>query len=337
MGCCGILRQGSEGGRIMNNIDRGLLHQLIRGCAESERQLYDAAQWAQNRGVKVILKSYAQQHKEFAVNLTQFAPDVDQALTLLKPRYEVSRGWNDLWAGITVRRQRRQQIAINHALAQEEILLHEYEKILDQSPPFAIESVIREQETAVRDTRDHLALMAAPDSEQTLMVRLFEDAATADRAVAKLKQAGIASNAVYQIPVKQVEVFEEDAKEQTRTRWETVLASMIFGGTLGALLSVVLIVGKLIYFPDVGGFLLQSPLGASIEMLVIGLATGALFALFAGLLISEGEVEDDTYFYEQSLSHGTALVAVYTSPAEHAEIEEILGIEQQFEVEPQLA
>lgn len=319
----------------MSDISTNLLKHIIEECRESENRLYDAAQIAQNRGLKLVLKSYAEQHGHMAAGLGKVTPDVAIEHEPTKPGSAIERGWVNLRAGLTVRRQYRQQVAIQAALEQEDHLLSRYEEALQHAWPADLGTLLTTQHVDIRTIRNALAMLAAPPSEQTLLVRLFDEAATADQVVAQLEQAGVPASEVYQAPITRVETFDAESEARLRSRWETALTSMLIGGGIGALFALFLYVSQRIYFPNLGGLLAATPLTLAIEMLLIGILTGALFALIAGALIGESAVEDDAYLYEESLGEGAALVAVYASPEARPKIEQILGIKHQFEVEPQ--
>jgi hypothetical protein len=92
-----------------------------------------------------------------------------------------------------------------------------------------------------------------------------------------------------------------------------------------------------IYFPQVNGIVDDSPTGVLVEYLLGGALVGAIFGLYFSIIIGQDIVEDDAYFYEQSLENGKVLVAVPATPTNRTDVEKVLGLQHQFEVKPQTA
>jgi hypothetical protein len=75
--------------------------------------------------------------------------------------------------------------------------------------------------------------------------------------------------------------------------------------------------------------------GALLEYLVGGALVGAIFGLYFSIFIGQDIVEDDAWLYEQSLENGRVLLAVGTTAANRAAVARALGLQHQFEVQPQ--
>ena len=93
--------------------EKEIINHLIQLCRQSERRILNTAEHIRNRGLKMVLKGYAQQRARFG----------DELRTLLgvnnlvaKPdehtRGGLKRGWLDIKAVLTVQRQRRQRMLL---------------------------------------------------------------------------------------------------------------------------------------------------------------------------------------------------------------------------------
>ena len=120
-------------------------------------------------------------------------------------------------------------------------------------------------------------------------------------------------------------------------RWETMVAAALVGAVIGCLIVLPFAIAQRIYFPQLNGLVANSPTGVLIEYLVGGALVGAIFGLYFSIFIGQDIVEDDAYFYEQSLENGKVLVAVPATPTNRADVEKVLGLQHQFEVKPQTA
>jgi hypothetical protein len=82
------------------------LSRLFEACHASQEAYVDAAQHTRNRGLKLVLKSYAQERAQFQEQLRAVAdepvPPASQATSSA-----LGRGWASLRAWFTIRRQSR--------------------------------------------------------------------------------------------------------------------------------------------------------------------------------------------------------------------------------------
>ncbi len=131
--------------------------------------------------------------------------------------------------------------------------------------------------------------------------------------------------------------YVNDKPDRERARWETMVAAALVGAVIGCLIVLPFAIAQRIYFPQLNGLVANSPTGVLIEYLVGGALVGAIFGLYFSIFIGQDIVEDDAYFYEQSLENGKVLVAVPATPTNRADVEKALGLQHQFEVKPQTA
>jgi uncharacterized protein (TIGR02284 family) len=306
---------------------------LIQALKASERRLYSAAEHIRNRGLKLVLKSYVQQRVRAAHDLWQMTPTAD-ALTEERVAANLfSRGWTDVKATMTVKRQGRQALVLQEVAQEEADLLNHYSEALKQLLPDGLQELIRRQYQELRLIHRRLMQLAA-DADQRVLVRLFNNGARAEAVLQHLQQAGFAADDLYTTTVDDLAVYADNAKAKRRSLRDTVLTVLMLGALLGAGLGLLLGVGHRLYFPEVPGVFSTTPAGVMMELIVGGALIGALFGTIFGFLMGRDAVEDDAYLYTESLQDGDTLVAVFTDRAKAAEAERLIGLRHQFEVEP---
>jgi hypothetical protein len=196
---------------------------------------------------------------------------------------------------------------------------------------------VHRQLAALYAAERRLASLAAPRSGNTMLVRLYERPDQAEQVVSALEGAGVARDQVLVADVERLRPYEQDTEGRQRTRFETMLAAALVGAVLGALILLPFAIALRIYFPQLNGFFADTPAGLLLEYVIGGALVGAIFGLYFSIFIGQDIVEDDAYFYEQSLENGRVLVAVPATANNRPAVEQVLGLQHQFEVKPQAA
>ena len=122
-----------------------ILNRLSQACYASQEAYADAAQHTRNRGLKLVLKSYAQERAQFQAQLRTFA-DEPAARVAQATGSALGRGWASLRAWFTIRRQSRQRMLMQKALESDKAAIAAYEDVLRQPLPLALDK------TAARPT-----------------------------------------------------------------------------------------------------------------------------------------------------------------------------------------
>jgi uncharacterized protein (TIGR02284 family) len=318
-----------------HNPTKEMLDRLIELCRASERRHFDAAQHARNRALKLILKTSAEQRSRFGAELAELSasdqntPNQPDAATA-----GLDRGASNLRSWFTLRRQRRQRVAMQNALNADTEAIAAYEEAINQNPAPAVATVLNRQLGELRLAAKRLAAMSAPSTERTLLVRLYEEDATADQVVRTLQENGVPRDQIYSAPVEQAGVYAKDNDERTRSRGETWVAGALWGGLLGLVVMLPFAIAQRLFLPQLPSVVLDGPYAVMIEWLLAATIAGAFIGSVFSLLIGQDIAEDDAYLYEESLEHGRRMVAVFTAPEQRASVEQILGLRHQFEVDP---
>lgn len=313
-----------------------ILSRLSQACFDSQESYAYAAQHTRNRGLKLVLKSYAQERAQFQEQLRRFAPE-SGSLGGESSGSALGRGWASMRAWFTVRRQSRQRILMQKALQSDKAAITVYEDALRQQLPPDLMTLAREQLAAFYQAESRLTSFTAPRRDGALLVRLYERPEQVTQVVSALEGAGVQRDQVLVADVDQLNPYVSDKPDRERARWETMVAAALVGAVIGCVIVLPFAIAQRIYFPQLNGLVADSPTGVLIEYLVGGALVGAIFGLYFSIFIGQDIVEDDAYFYEQSLENGKVLVAVPATPTNRADVEKVLGLQHQFEVKPQTA
>lgn len=312
------------------------LSRLSQACYDSQESYAYAAQHTRNRGLKLVLKSYAQERAQFQEQLRRFAHE-PAPLTPQGTGNVLDRGWASMRAWFTIRRQSRQRMLMLKALQSDKTAITVYEDALRQQLPSELDALVRSQLAALHQSENRLTSLAAPRRDGALLVRLYERPEQVVQVVSALEGAGVQPDQVYVADVDHLAPYVNDKPDRERARWETMVAAALVGAVIGCLIVLPFAFAQRIYFPQLNGIIADSPTGVLVEYLVGGALVGAIFGLYFSIFIGQDIVEDDAYFYEQSLENGKVLVAVPATPTNRADVEKVLGLQHQFEVKPQTA
>ncbi len=151
-----------------------------------------------------------------------------------------------------------------------------------------------------------------------LITGLFETEASAEEAVAHLKQIGYTQNEISVI-MKDRNAAREFAVDTGSHTMEGVGTGAAIGGTIGAVLAGLLAVGS-VAIPGVG-LLAAGPLAA----MLAGAGAGGLAGSLLGWLVGVGIPEDVAPYYERGLQAGGIVVAVATHAGDENRVRDILN------------
>ncbi len=324
---------------MMESEQRSLSHTLSRlsqAVLNSQESYAYAAQHTRNRGLKLLLKSYAQKRAQFREQLCSFAGE-STALAPQPTGSALGRGWASMRAWFTIRRQSRQRMLMQKAVQSDKDAIAVYEDAIRQQLPPELGRLLQEQLSALQQAENRLVALAAPRSDGALLVRLYERPEQVEPVVTALEGAGVRRDQVYIADVERLQPYVNDTPDRERARWETMAAAAVVGALLGCVIVLPFAIAQRLYFPQLNGIIANSPTGVLVEYLVGGAFVGAIFGLYFSIFIGQDIVEDDAYFYEQSLENGRVLIAVPATPNNRADVEKALGLHHQFEVKPQTA
>ena len=301
-----------------------MLNQLIRLNKESERGFETAAEHVKNRGLKIVLKTFAQQRACFAADLAGAAamirPDWLSQSGARGPSHRilasVHRGWIDIKAAMAVGRESTERVVLTEGQrAEGGIAVREYQKALRMNLSEALHAQIQSQLEQIQAAHQRLSLLSGQHGRRQI-VQLFDTPQDANHSVDRLRAMGIASKMLSVTPVEKVMEFYECNCQSSRI-WDGVGAGSVVGIVLG------LVIGMVVGFSAYAG-----TASAMISTLWIpaflGILIGAIGGAFFGALIGQATTEDDLYDYHESMRLGSTLVVVEVAETQAAEIQQQL-------------
>jgi uncharacterized protein (TIGR02284 family) len=314
------------------------LNRLIQRCIESDKSLYGAAEYIGNRGMKLLLKTYAQQHSQFTAQLQDIVKQMGDTPPENRDAVAaVGRGLSDVKAAMTVQRQSRQKAVLDEALQSEATTATAYADALQTTLPDQIRQVVTRHAEQIRTIQHQIKWMAG-EANRRLVIRLYNRAGEAEEVTRQLQQAGFTPDEIYATKIEQVaRVYTGDTQERGRSRRQTIVAMGLAGAGVGLVLGLLLGIFQNLLAPNTVGFLPAGGIGAVVIVSVIGAVIGAIFGLIFGLLIGQDKTEDDAYLYTESLKDGDTLVVVFTDSRNKAAAERIVGLKHQREIQPKPA
>lgn len=310
------------------------INRLIQLCRQSERRILNTAEHIRNRGLKMVVKAYAQQRVQCGDELhallstSHFAANTDEHTS-----GGLKRGWLDIKAALIVPRQSRQRMLLRDLPAEDKQVISYYATALAQQPPLALNELLTRQYAQLLLVHEQLSAMARQGG-QRLRVRLFDQVENAQTAVKTLLNAGVPRSDISLTTVKNLEIYQEHNQHPGWAGRETVLVSGLFGLLIGAFFGGAYAVMQQTFYPDIVGFIIPTKLGAAFDVIGGGAFIVALFALIFGAIISRDAAEDDNYLYATGQENGDTLVAVTANSTNLALVEKSIGLRHEFEVRP---
>ena len=167
----------------------GALSHLYSIVEAGERGYAVAAANVNNRGLKLLFKTYARQRADFK---QEFKAELERMTGGFRPGSSfpamIHRGRINIFAALTIGEQSRERVVLREVLVGERAALKAYENTLATLLPTGVKELIQRQYQAVQKVVHEVRLMRGIDGKQ-LVVRLYDSEADAARAVKALKQA----------------------------------------------------------------------------------------------------------------------------------------------------
>ncbi len=299
------------------------LNQLIRLNQASERGFETAAEHVKNRGLKLYLKSYAEQRAQFTAELQREIKRWSGTVHIRRnPLAALHRGWIDLQAALTIGRSNVEQVVLREVLRGEDLALRTYTKARKTVLPVMIDELLADQASTIQDVRDHLCAMATCGTDHALLIQLYEDPDSAQQAVAQLAADGIKHEQIQTTPVTEIAAYSCQCHRQRLLESSSAgaISGLIAGMLVGLAISVPFgLLGTAPWLVSVAGPLLFGALA--------GLLGGVLF----GLLIGQGITEDDEHFYQTTVASGGLIVAVQAAISQIEAVRQTLHAQRDLE------
>jgi uncharacterized protein (TIGR02284 family) len=295
---------------ISNQQTLKALSHLYRIVEAGERGYAVAAANVDNRGLKLLFKSFAQQRANLKTEIFKEMQHLDSHVRVPSSGLStflamIHRGRIDIFAALTIGDENIEKVVLKEVVLGEGVALRAYENTLKKDLPPEVREMVARQFNEVRQVVEQVNLMRGKDGKR-LLVRLYDTEMDANRAVQELKQSGLVQEAIERVPVDKSTVLYTG---RGTTILETILSGAVGGGFWGAVIGVLAAISVLqmpAAIPSVGPLFDQSVWG--FIALVLCIAGGTFVGTMIGTFIGWGIKSGDDYLYDQGLERGRILV-----------------------------
>jgi uncharacterized protein (TIGR02284 family) len=297
------------------------LARLHRICIAGERGFNTASENVSNRGLKVLLKMYAQQRRQFAAELrAQVERHGGKVSERRSVRGIIHRGRIDIMATLTIGAVNVENVVLREVAIGEKAAIKSYKQALNSSLSGDVQALLQTHLAKIEATSTQISRLRGRQEER-LLVQLFDREQDVLKASRALEQIGISPDAVEAFVLD----WSTDAYKATGSSTDETVASGAVGGALwGSVLAAISAIGILL-IPNLQPTFASTVMGMWSLITLSGTFFGALFGGLLGFIISKGIREEDAYEYNRSLQQDSRLVMLKTSGARAAEALQILN------------
>jgi uncharacterized protein (TIGR02284 family) len=293
------------------NVIRALryLYQIVEA---SERGYAVAASSVKNRAIKVLFKSHAakraQYKEEIFAEMQRLGAKSRPGNSILG---SIHRGRVAIFAAMTIGEQNIEKVVFKEVVLGEKVAHYTYKRTLRLNLPEETRSLLQHQYEDIRVLLDRAQLMRGRHGKQ-LVLRLYDTAESADKAIQSLKKSNYASETIKKVLLDPVEmVYSGDGMKVT----ETTLSGAV-GGAVWGMVSGLLAAFSILLDPE--NFFNISDASPELMALIalLGLVAAGMFVGGGiGFFIGSGVKDQDKYLYADGLQHGQILVEIITDTA----------------------
>ena len=287
----------------------GTLNRLYRLCLAGERGLNTLAASVKAKGVKLLLKTYAQQRRdmvaELAAEIGRYNATPSQRASTLGI---IHRGRISIFSTLTLGQENIQRRAINEALRGERVVTAMYKRALGKELRQQTRALLERQLAKINATTDELKHLRGEPGHR-LVVAHFASQEDAQSAQAELANADFSADS---IRIADVESTVDTYVGKEHFMRDATISGAVGGAFWGLLLGI-----------GAGGFMLAIPAAnplvgmtlsqVAILSIVLGVLFGAIFGAILGYFIGVSIKEEDADVYNALLTEGSALLYVNTN------------------------
>jgi len=305
-------------------MDRGVavrtVNELYKMCKAGERGFKTVAKNVGNRGLKVLLKTYAHQRRQFALDLKTAIEEMGGKVTEKRSvRGVIHRGRIDIIAALVIGPQNIENVVLKEAMVGERSVLNAYKRALSRELPAQVVPLIKEQYERIQETCEQVERLSGRPGDR-LVVRLFDTDVGAAKASEALQNAGFSETSIEAVTLSQTTNFYEDSVKAVD---EPMISGALGGAIWGTLLGVASGVG-LLWLPSLDPIGAMTIPGSWALVTLIGTVLGALFGLILGFVIGLSTHEEDKHLYSKSIVEGKKLILLQTDRRHAYEASQIM-------------
>lgn len=309
-------------GRV--EISRHLLH-LLEKSAQNVRH---AAESIENRGLKLLLKVMAQERVVMYNQLRQaIGREFRDPLDGDQPSGATSlqQGLQDIQTSMTVQRQGRESVALNHLLEEERLLLEAYSGARKDTLFAPLGALLDAQREHIAQFYERLQLVG--EGIEPVVARIYDNETEGRSAVMRLKERGLSASQIDAALISRVAQPALRVSAVPPTPRNTIAAGALSGALIGGLIGLAL--AAFVWLaPQMVGWITVGPWALLIGATIIGAVFGSVFGFFIG----QNKREDDLAVTADSILNGEILVVAYPQPHQVATVEDVLQVHHSREL-----
>jgi len=287
----------------------GSLNYLYRIVEAGEKGYAVSASNVNNQGLKILLKSYAQQRARFK---SEIQSEIKRLGGEVNPRSSIRgalhRGRIDIFAALTIGGREREGVVVREILIGEKIALQTYKSTLKSDLSAETRTIIERQYEEVSKVVEQIQLMRGVKGRQ-LIIQLFDEVADVELAMQELNKADVELETIQKMTIDDsIELYSGKGT----TVFETSLSGAVGGSLWGSLIGAIAGFSAQQATAIVDGASTGLVVDLWILIAIAGFLAGALIGGVLGYAIGVGISEDDSYLYDQSAIRGKLIVLAIT-------------------------
>lgn len=308
----------------MNNRETvGTLQQLYKMCKAGERGFNIIAKAVNNRGLKVMLKTYAQQRRQMAGELQTLIAAMGGTVSARHSlRGMIHRGRIAIMTTLAIGPMETENVALKEAVLGEKTAVAAYENALKKNLTPDAKALVERQYTQIQAVNQKVNELRGVTSDR-LVVRLFNSERDAATAVATLATKNFPQDAIETINLSQTNEFIRHYNGEKSVTKEATLSGGLGGAIWGSILGAVAGIG-LLQLTGIEPFGAATMAGTWGLIALSGTFSGLLIGAILGFFIGLGVSEQDAYLYDASIQRGTTMVLLKTNPRRAPEASQIM-------------
>ena len=299
------------------------LQQLHKLCKAGERGFNIIAKTVNNRGLKLMLKTYAQQRRQMADALaTQIAAAGGTIPSRRSFRGMIHRGRIAIMTTLAIGPMETENVALKEAVLGEKTAVAAYQNALKKNLTPEAKTLVEQQFAQIQAVNQKVNELRGLSSDR-LVVRLFNSEQDAATAVSALANMNFSQDAIETINLSQANEFNGRYNGEKAVTKEATISGGLGGAIWGSILGAVAGIG-LLQFTGIEPFGAATMAGTWGLIALSGTVSGMLIGAILGFFIGLGVSEQDAYLYDASIQRGTTMVLLKTNPRRAPEASQIM-------------
>ena len=299
------------------------LNRLYRICQAGARGFQVVAENVSNRGLKVLLKTYAQQRAQFARELEDAIHHLGgEASRRRSIRGVVHRGRIDIKATLTIGQQDVENVVLKEAMIGERAAVDTYQKALQRELSAETSTMLQQQAREIQAVADQVELLCGR-SGRRLFVRLFDSEEALEEAIGVLEENDFSTDDNLDVVNLDEVTGAYEGSVQATSVDETIVSGAVGGAIFGSIFGAVAGAG-IPLFPGLESMMQMAAQNAWALVALAGTVVGAFFGVILGFLVGLGVAEEDRYLYDDSLKHGAKLLMLETDSDRAREVTQLM-------------